>query len=127
MSQSLGRQLCHLMRSACDAPRPGCAPITRPPTAGGASHPAGSAVRRARFHAPFDRLSDQFAKRCLQVKVAEHVLTGHKVAIKILNRRKIKQMDMEEKGARAWGLIREPIKRSAKLIGCRSRDGDLDF
>ena len=35
----------------------------------------------------------------LQVKVAEHVLTGHKVAIKILNRRKIKQMDMEEKGA----------------------------
>ena len=38
--------------------------------------------------------------RCLQVKVAEHVLTGHKVAIKILNRRKIKQMDMDEKGAR---------------------------
>jgi 5'-AMP-activated protein kinase, catalytic alpha subunit len=34
----------------------------------------------------------------LQVKVAEHILTGHKVAIKILNRRKIKQMDMEEKG-----------------------------
>ena len=37
--------------------------------------------------------------RWLQVKVAEHVLTGHKVAIKILNRRKIKQMDMDEKGA----------------------------
>ena len=34
-----------------------------------------------------------------QVKVAEHVLTGHKVAIKILNRRKIQQMDMDEKGA----------------------------
>lgn len=33
-----------------------------------------------------------------KVKVAEHVLTGHKVAIKILNRRKIKAMDMEEKG-----------------------------
>eukprot|EP00951_Prasinocladus_malaysianus_P004988 scaffold35423_cov35-Prasinocladus_malaysianus.AAC.5 len=32
-----------------------------------------------------------------QVKVAEHILTGHKVAIKILNRRKIKAMDMEEK------------------------------
>ena len=31
--------------------------------------------------------------------MAEHILTGHKVAIKILNRRKIKQMDMEEKGA----------------------------
>lgn len=40
----------------------------------------------------------------LQVKVAEHILTGHKVAIKILNRKKIKQMDMEEKGAwqRHW-------------------------
>lgn len=35
----------------------------------------------------------------VQVKVAEHILTGHKVAIKILNRKKIKQMDMEEKGA----------------------------
>lgn len=32
------------------------------------------------------------------MKVAEHVLTKHKVAIKILNRRKIRQMDMEEKG-----------------------------
>ena len=38
-------------------------------------------------------------RRHAQVKVAEHVLTGHKVAIKILNRRKIKQMDMDEKGA----------------------------
>jgi len=37
------------------------------------------------------------------VKVAEHILTGHKVAIKILNRRKIKQMDMEEKGGRHCG------------------------
>lgn len=33
-----------------------------------------------------------------KVKIAEHVLTGHKVAIKILNRRKIKKMEMEEKG-----------------------------
>ena len=32
------------------------------------------------------------------MKIAEHVLTKHKVAIKILNRRKIRQMDMEEKG-----------------------------
>lgn len=42
-----------------------------------------------------------------QVKVAEHVLTGHRVAIKILNRKKIQAMDMEEKGvggpaAREW-------------------------
>ena len=34
----------------------------------------------------------------MQVKIAEHVLTQHKVAIKILNKRKIKQQDMEEKG-----------------------------
>lgn len=33
-----------------------------------------------------------------KVKIAEHSLTGHKVAIKILNRRKIKNMEMEEKG-----------------------------
>jgi 5'-AMP-activated protein kinase catalytic alpha subunit len=30
-----------------------------------------------------------------KVKIAEHILTGHKVAIKILNRRKIKSMEME--------------------------------
>jgi serine/threonine protein kinase len=35
--------------------------------------------------------------------VAEHILTGHKVAIKILNRRKIQAMDMEEKGERVGG------------------------
>ena len=34
-----------------------------------------------------------------KVKVAEHSPTGQKVAIKILNRRKVKAMDMEEKGA----------------------------
>lgn len=33
-----------------------------------------------------------------KVKIAEHVLTGYKVAIKILNRRKMKTPDMEEKG-----------------------------
>ncbi|KAL5149994.1 SNF1-related protein kinase catalytic subunit alpha KIN10 [Glycine soja] len=32
-----------------------------------------------------------------KVKIAEHVRTGHKVAIKILNRHKIKNMEMEEK------------------------------
>ncbi|KAK7381276.1 hypothetical protein VNO78_33847 [Psophocarpus tetragonolobus] len=31
------------------------------------------------------------------VKIAEHVLTGHKVAIKILNRQQIQDMEMEEK------------------------------
>ncbi|KAL3676706.1 hypothetical protein R1sor_026654 [Riccia sorocarpa] len=32
-----------------------------------------------------------------KVKIAEHALTGRKVAFKILNRRKIRAMDMEEK------------------------------
>jgi serine/threonine protein kinase len=34
-----------------------------------------------------------------KVKVADHIVTGHKVAIKILNCKKIASMDMEEKGA----------------------------
>ena len=41
-----------------------------------------------------------------KVKLAEHVVTGLKVAIKILNRKKIKAMGMEEKGnyqALSWG------------------------
>ena len=29
--------------------------------------------------------------------VAEHQLTGHKVAVKILNRNRIRQLDMDEK------------------------------
>lgn len=33
-----------------------------------------------------------------KVKIAEHVLTGQKVAIKILNKAKIHEMGMEEKG-----------------------------
>jgi serine/threonine protein kinase len=33
-----------------------------------------------------------------KVKIADHILTGNKVAIKILNRKKIASMDMEEKG-----------------------------
>jgi serine/threonine protein kinase len=39
-----------------------------------------------------------------KVKVAEHLLTGQKVAIKILNRKKIQSMDMEEKGAIALSV-----------------------
>ena len=34
-----------------------------------------------------------------KVKIAEHLLTGFKVAIKILNRRKMRSPEMEEKGA----------------------------
>ena len=38
--------------------------------------------------------------------MAEHVLTGHKVAIKILNRKKIKAIDMEEKVRREIKILR---------------------
>ena len=48
---------------------------------------------------PLQQLIRGYCGVLRQVKVAEHVLTSHKVAIKILNRKKIKQMDMEEKGA----------------------------
>ncbi|EPS65955.1 hypothetical protein M569_08822, partial [Genlisea aurea] len=41
-----------------------------------------------------------------KVKIAEHALTGHKVAIKILNRKKIKNMDMEEKVRREIKILR---------------------
>ncbi|KAK1286529.1 SNF1-related protein kinase catalytic subunit alpha KIN10 [Acorus calamus] len=41
-----------------------------------------------------------------KVKIAEHAMTGHKVAIKILNRRKIKSMDMEEKVRREIKILR---------------------
>ncbi|KAK2655698.1 hypothetical protein Ddye_008750 [Dipteronia dyeriana] len=40
-----------------------------------------------------------------KVKIAEHALTGHKVAIKILNRRKIKNMEMEEKVRREIKIL----------------------
>ena len=41
-----------------------------------------------------------------KVKVAEHVISGQKVAIKILNRMKIKAMDMEEKVRRETKILR---------------------
>ncbi|KAM3269135.1 SNF1-related protein kinase catalytic subunit alpha KIN10 [Capsicum chacoense] len=41
-----------------------------------------------------------------KVKVAEHLLTGHKVAIKILNRRKMRTPDMEEKLRREIKICR---------------------
>lgn len=65
--------------------------------------------------------ADLLCARLLQVKVAEHILTGHKVAIKILNRKKIKQMDMEEKGAGAgamgswWREQEQPQRRPAAV------------
>ncbi|XP_073367358.1 carbon catabolite-derepressing protein kinase-like isoform X7 [Aegilops tauschii subsp. strangulata] len=41
-----------------------------------------------------------------KVMIAEHKLTGHKVAIKILNRRKMKTMVMEEKANREIKILR---------------------
>ena len=40
-------------------------------------------------------------------KVAEHDITGHKVAIKILNRNKIRSLDMSEKVRREITLLRK--------------------
>ncbi|XP_078448002.1 SNF1-related protein kinase catalytic subunit alpha KIN10-like [Wolffia australiana] len=41
-----------------------------------------------------------------KVKIAEHIRTGHKVAIKILNRRKIRSLEMEEKVRREIKILR---------------------
>ncbi|KAI7986605.1 SNF1-related protein kinase catalytic subunit alpha KIN10 [Camellia lanceoleosa] len=41
-----------------------------------------------------------------KVKIAEHLLTGYKVAIKILNRRKMKSPEMEEKVRREIKICR---------------------
>lgn len=41
------------------------------------------------------------------VAVAVHEITGHKVAIKILNRNKIRQLDMGEKVRREVTLMRK--------------------
>ncbi|CCI47099.1 unnamed protein product [Albugo candida] len=42
-----------------------------------------------------------------KVKLAEHEITGHKVAIKILNRNKIRSLDMNEKVRREISLLRK--------------------
>ncbi|TDH69695.1 hypothetical protein CCR75_001292 [Bremia lactucae] len=42
-----------------------------------------------------------------KVKLAEHDITGHKVAIKILNRHKIRSLDMSEKVRREIALLRK--------------------
>jgi len=51
-----------------------------------------------------------------KVKIAEHALTGHKVAVKILNRRKIKNMEMEEKGMDDPWLFSIKMSRFAWVI-----------
>ena len=40
-----------------------------------------------------------------KVKVADHELTGHKVAVKIINRQKIKSLDVAEKIKYVWSHL----------------------
>jgi serine/threonine protein kinase len=53
-----------------------------------------------------------------KVKIAEHILTGHKVAIKILNRRKIRSMEMEEKGWCLFAMYRTLVCGSEARAVC---------
>ncbi|CAM6100921.1 unnamed protein product [Calypogeia fissa] len=69
----------------------------------GGSGPSAS----AEFYLPNYRLGKTLGIGSFgKVKVAEHALTEHKVAIKILNRRKIRAMDMEEKVRREIKILR---------------------
>ncbi|CAI5464848.1 unnamed protein product [Closterium sp. Yama58-4] len=73
----------------------------------GAPAPPRSSGANAEFYLPNYRLGKTLGVGSFgKVKVAEHVLTGHKVAIKILNRRKIRSMDMEEKVRREIKILR---------------------
>eukprot|EP00245_Coleochaete_scutata_P001531 TRINITY_DN11908_c0_g1_i1.p1 TRINITY_DN11908_c0_g1~~TRINITY_DN11908_c0_g1_i1.p1 ORF type:complete len:559 (+),score=106.05 TRINITY_DN11908_c0_g1_i1:66-1679(+) len=71
-----------------------------------ASKPSSHTVN-AEFYLPNYRLGKTLGIGSFgKVKVADHVMTGHKVAIKILNRKKIKMMDMEEKVRREIKILR---------------------
>ncbi|CAI5941865.1 unnamed protein product [Closterium sp. NIES-64] len=73
----------------------------------GAPAPPRGSGANAEFYLPNYRLGKTLGVGSFgKVKVAEHVLTGHKVAIKILNRRKIRSMDMEEKVRREIKILR---------------------
>jgi len=66
-----------------------------------------------------------------KVKIAEHISTGHKVAIKILNRRKIRGMEMEEKGwclmLACLALLTLLIEYSLVLPMCKHPPWEFDF
>jgi serine/threonine protein kinase len=59
-----------------------------------------------------------------KVKIAEHILTGHKVAIKILNRRKIRSMEMEEKGLCLILLLLATCTEYIRIVQPRSLQND---
>lgn len=68
------------------------------------SHPEPGSVE---FHLPNYRLAKTLGIGSFgKVKLAEHKLTGHKVAIKILNKKKVKHMDMDEKVRREIKILR---------------------
>eukprot|EP00232_Nephroselmis_pyriformis_P004979 CAMPEP_0182903420 /NCGR_PEP_ID=MMETSP0034_2-20130328/31260_1 /TAXON_ID=156128 /ORGANISM="Nephroselmis pyriformis, Strain CCMP717" /LENGTH=515 /DNA_ID=CAMNT_0025038291 /DNA_START=214 /DNA_END=1761 /DNA_ORIENTATION=+ len=78
---------------------------SQPTTAGAA--PGQHGVQSAEFYLPNYRLGKTLGIGSFgKVKVAEHILTGHKVAVKILNRKKIKAMDMDEKVRREIKILR---------------------
>ncbi|CAI7846608.1 unnamed protein product [Closterium sp. NIES-54] len=73
----------------------------------GPSYGRGYGGANAEFYLPNYRLGKTLGIGSFgKVKVAEHVLTGHKVAIKILNRKKIRSMDMDEKVKREIKILR---------------------
>lgn len=45
-------------------------------------------------------------RRCFVLSVGEHMLTGHRVAVKILNRGKIQALDMEDKVKREINILK---------------------
>ncbi|XP_020397448.1 serine/threonine protein kinase OSK1-like isoform X3 [Zea mays] len=102
--------------SPCSAsPPPRTAPPAPPARAGGTQLPA-SSLRRGYTMEGAGRDANPLGGYRIgktlgigsfgKVKIAEHILTGHKVAIKILNRRKIRSMEMEEKVKREIKILR---------------------
>ena len=51
-----------------------------------------------------------------KVKVAEHILTGHKVAVKILNRKKIKAIDMARESKEQYYECRQQYDRRLAAV-----------
>ena len=88
-----------LMASAKDAPATN--PNQPPSNQGGQiANPTGvvtPTAATAELHLPNYRLGKTLGIGSFgKVKVAEHILTGHKVAVKILNKKKVRSMEMEE-------------------------------
>lgn len=67
----------------------------------------GSATSSVEYYLPHYRLGRTLGIGSFgKVKLAEHILTGHKVAIKILNLKKVQALDMEEKVRREIKILR---------------------